>query len=192
MFAPSVPLDIQLTNANFWCSATNRSNVNTLSTSFHSIHKKQESLNSVVSTVIWLQAEHVKNCGDTRINILQSTHTSSGAQMEDLSMETRQPRHEADQSPPSSAKVKKSMNRDNFIVTLHNKHTSCLHIAVAHTRSVAAPVRRKLVHIVAIKSQAWESYFNRALHEQNNTHLLSMPYKYNYYFSFRVVWWIDK
>jgi len=102
-------------------------------------------------------------------------------------METRQPGHEADHSPPSSAKVKNSMNRDNLIVTLHNTHTtSCLHITVAHT-CVAAPVRRKLVYIVAIKSQASESYFNRALHEQNNTQLLSMPYKCNNDFGFHVV-----
>lgn len=130
---------------------------------------------------------------DTRINILQSTRTSSGTQLEDLSMETRQPGQEANHSPPSSAKFKNSMNTDNFIVTLHNKHTtSCLHIAVAHTWSVAAPVRRKLVYIVAIKSQASQSYFNRALHEQNNTHLLSMPYKYNNDFGFYVIWWLDK
>ena len=103
-------------------------------------------------------------------------------------METKQPGHEADNSPPSSAKVKKSMNRDNFIVTLHNTHTtSCLHIAVAHTRSVADPVGRKLVYVVAIKSQASESYFNKALYEKNNTHHLSTPYKYNYGFGFHVV-----
>jgi hypothetical protein len=108
--------------------------------------------------------------------------------MEDLSMETRQPGHEADHSPPSSAKVKNSINRDNFTVTLHNTHTtSCVHITVAHTRSVAAPERRKLVYIVAVKSQALEIYFNRALHEQNNTHFLSMPYIYNYDFGFHVV-----
>jgi hypothetical protein len=103
-------------------------------------------------------------------------------------METRQPGHEADHSPPSSAKVKNSMNRDNFIITLHNTHTtSCLHIAAAHTQSAAAPVGRKFVYIVVINSQASESYFNRVLHEHNNTHLLSMPYKYNNDFGFHVV-----
>jgi hypothetical protein len=130
-----------------------------------------------------------KTAGDTRINILQSTHTSSGAQLDDLSMETRQPGHEADHSPLSSAKVKNSMNRDNFIVT-HT--TSCLHIAVAHTWSAAAPVCRKLIYIVAITRQASESYFNGALHEQNNTPPLSMPYKYNNDFGFYAVWWLDK
>jgi len=103
-------------------------------------------------------------------------------------METRQPGHEADHSPPSSATVKNSMNRDNFIITLHNTHTtSCLHIAAAYTQSAAASVHRKFVYIVVIKSQASESYFNRALHKHNNTHLLSMPYKYNNDFSSHVV-----
>jgi hypothetical protein len=93
-------------------------------------------------------------------------------------METTQPGHEADHSPPSSAKVKNSMNMDNFIVTLYKTHTkSCLHITVARTRSAAAPVHRKLVYIVVTKSQASESYFNRALHEQNNAYLLSISYK---------------
>lgn len=48
------------------------------------------------------------------------------------------------------------------------------------------------MYIAAIKSQASESYFNRALHEQNNTHLLSMPYKYNNDIDFHVVQWLDK
>jgi hypothetical protein len=102
-----------------------------------------------------------------------------------LSMETG---HEVDHSPPSNSKVKNSMNRGNFNVILHNTHTtSCPHIAVAHTQSVAAPVHRKFVYILAIKSQASESYFNRALNEQNNTDLLSMPYKYSNDFGFHVV-----
>jgi len=37
--------------------------VNILSTSSHFIHKKQESLNSVVSIVTGLQAGHMKSCG---------------------------------------------------------------------------------------------------------------------------------
>jgi hypothetical protein len=89
--------------------------------------------------------------------------------------------------------VKNGMHRDSFIFTLHNTHiVSFFHMVVAHTQHIAAPVHRKLVCIVTVKIEASESYFNRTLYERNNTHLLSMQYKYNHDFGFHVWWLLDQ
>ena len=126
MFAPSVPLDIQFTNTNFWCSVPNSamisSNVNILSTSFHFFHKTQGCLDSFVSTVTGLQTGHMRNCGGHKIqhppkNPYQIWGPNGGSLNGDKAA-----RAWSWPLTPSSAKVKNSINRDYFIFT---QHTHC-------------------------------------------------------------------